>query len=287
MCYDASNLKRIPILISTEIVHMARPPIPLNVKDLVRRYRSGERVLDMAKNLGVAHTTIQDRLRRAGVLRKVAEDLSRYKRESMIDLPISEVIDRYLNGESANALAESYGVSRIVISKRLLDAGVLTKGTGDPLISRARTAETRGHNIGSGERWLAQVFESIGLRVRMQAAIDRYNVDILVNDTVAVELMTCTGTPYLTAVRYRQRIEYLLNRYCILVVWSSGKSILTKSGADKVATLLKKLCRCPTSARGQYWVIRGNGELACRGDDPNDISFIPTTVRKRKSRRIN
>src|SRR3972149_10014420 len=278
MCYDTSNAKVIPVLLSTEVIHMARPSIPLNVEDLVARYREGECVTDLAEKFNVPHTPIQDRLRKAGVLRKIAEDLNRYKRESMIDLPLDELLDRYRRGESAISISRYYKVSTIVIRRRLLDAGLFSRhGSGDQPVSLARTAELRSHNIGSGERWLAQVIKSAGMRIRAQAAIYRYNIDMLVNDTVAVELITCSGTPY-SASRYRKRIEYLLDRYCLLIVWSFGRHTLTPIGAKKTTSILKTLCTNPAKSRGQYWVIRGDGELASCGDNSNDVTFVPATV---------
>jgi hypothetical protein len=275
---------------------MARPPIPLDTNDLVARYADGESVLSIAKALKVSHTTVQDRLRKAGVLRSIAEDLRSYKRATMTSLPTKTVVKLFNNGNSIMSLSKMFEVSRSVIRLRLIEAGVLpgdnrtTKHSraADPNrschVSSAKVAELRGYHIGSGERWLTSEFKKARLKVREQAAVGPYNVDILVRDTIAVEVMTCAGTPY-SSPRYTKRLEYILDRYGLLIVHCPPKHVLIPEGAKKIVSLTKRLCRSPSSVLGQYWVIRGTGELSCRGNDLDDLSLVPAPIRSRYSSR--
>lgn len=51
-------------------------------------------------------------------------------RNDYIELPISEIIDRYLNGEHLRIIAKDYGVSHETIRKRLIDYAIPLRSRG-------------------------------------------------------------------------------------------------------------------------------------------------------------
>lgn len=281
---------------------MARPPLKLDVDDVVRRYANGETVLSIAGTLGVSHTTIQKRLRDAGVLRRVAEDLRAHKKRTAHALPLDEIARRYGEGESIKSIAHSFGVARVVINRRLDQLGVEHRSISDSMRAKydAMTAEERRtlvatperleacaktrqrtlSAVGTGEAWLAAELASAGMSVVPQAAVGKYNVDVLVNDSVAVELMADSPFPY-TSERDRKRIEYLLQRCAVVVVWSAGRFVLTPTSMRDVVAFCERVCADPAFSQGKYWVIRGSGELAFASHNADNDTVVVSSVRSK------
>jgi hypothetical protein len=98
-----------------------------------------------------------------------------------------------------------------------------------------------------------------GYQCSHQLAVGRYNLD-LAHGSVAIEIH---GTPQDPLVHplARRRIEYLLKRHWhVCYIWVSHTHTLTEVAAEHVVPLLK-FAESHKTARRQYWVIRGSGEV--------------------------
>ena len=84
--------------------------------ELVRRYRAGESINGLARELGVHRTTVVNHLDRAGVTRRrVARKLT--------DSAIALAAAQYREGASLAIVAEEFGVHVRTLAKELRRAG--------------------------------------------------------------------------------------------------------------------------------------------------------------------
>lgn len=179
--------------------------------------------------------------------------------EGLVSLPVEQIVTAYLAGESESSLAKRYGTSRTVIRHRLAHAGIERRGrtaanrlmmaTRSPEENRrnaeAAHAAARGGvqplhrleqraivreqlgwdagNIGRGEIVVARYLEGLGFSIVPQRAVGIYNVDLAVNESVAIEVYG--GGWHLTgrhAQRHPVRRDFLLGAgWSLLVVWAA------------------------------------------------------------------
>jgi hypothetical protein len=93
----------------------------LSIDELVRRYRAGESCAAIAAATGSRPTTVQGRLKRAGVkLRPPGRPASR----GLIDVADADLVARYRAGETCPAIAAAIGMSESMVYDRLKRAGV-------------------------------------------------------------------------------------------------------------------------------------------------------------------
>ncbi len=102
--------------------------------EIVRRYRSGETLMEIGRSLGVSHGVIRYCLVRAGVPRR---HRGGYRPRVDFSIPFEEVVGRYRAGISVRELAPRVGVSESTLERRLREAGILM-GRGGPGRSRKR-----------------------------------------------------------------------------------------------------------------------------------------------------
>lgn len=207
-------------------------------------------------------------------------------------LDVQDLVQRYESGESVNALSQSLGVARNVISRRLRESGVPERGrseaerfkwsrmTPDQRANQVReanqtvrgstrsdtTAErlaaTQCRRVGAGEQELIEFLRVLGVYADHQRPVSRYNLDLAVGN-VAVEVHRTPQHPHSMA-RHRKRIEDLFSRgYVSLYVWLRPWELPTEETAKHVVTWLD-LARRDPSTFGQYRVIRGDGHEQTR-----------------------
>jgi transposase len=256
-------------------------------KNAVKLYVSGLSGKQVALQLGVSGHCIERYLNEAGVTRSIAEaQLLRNARgdgRKPIELPLEDIKRRYEAGEGCPQIAQTYGVSQSVISRRLQDMGVRirTLAEAGALIreeSRAKRAESCAAPVGWGEELLGRWLRERGKDPVHQLPVGSRNVDLALTP-IAVEVWLSGSSP-LTDPYCRNRIKYLGDRG-----WSScyvfiprRTRILVPAVADQIVALHDAALLNPTAPR-QHWVIRGCGELAATfGDDLNHGPLIPMSV---------
>ena len=232
-------------------------------------------------------------------------------------LDLDDLIGRYKAGESVKKLASSAGVSRSVIHRYLAAAGVPLRGrsdamrvrmaqtspeerarlsaaahdavrgmvrTDEDLERRARGKQARESHATDEELTFGRLLQERGLSVVPQQAVGKYNVDLAVDGTVAVELFGGSwhqdGRHF---ARLPQRLVDLADRgYTTLMVWCTSRYPLNGSlVADEVVAHLERARRDP-AVRREYRMVWGDGEFAASGCvDDNEAPLKPTRVRRR------
>lgn len=274
-----------------EIVHMVAKIKLSNIDDLVMRYQSGEAVSDLANDWGVSPQTIDRNLQALGV------HVSRIGHAAKVVPNIEQFIQRYLGGESINALANEAGVGRYAFTSSLRKHGVAirdqseaeaikwermtpgqrkrqvraaheaTKGSTIPLKSKMRRAKTLERTLVHStpeELWFADILRDKGILVTPQKAVREYNIDIATHvPPVAVEIFGGNWHRLRDAETFNERCIKLFNLgWHILIVWTNKTRYpLNAVAADYVASFCQ-LAGSEPAARRQYRVILGNGEPA-------------------------
>ena len=207
-------------------------------------------------------------------------------------LPDQKIIARYERGESELSIALSFDVSRQVIRRRLLLAGIEPRGQSAANIAsmrrmtakqrkarakaandalrgskqpvegrrlRAIHAETSFNDchVGFGEEALANRLRQLGAEVIRQKACDVYSLDLFVNN-VAVELKS-GKLGGVTADIKRGKVENVRNAGIpvIYVVFESERDLI--ANAEYILAKINEVNRNPPSPR-EYWVIRSRFE---------------------------
>jgi len=217
----------------------------------------------------------------------------------IIEIPnLDNLISSYKAGESELKLSREFKVSRNVIRKRLLDAGIkprtgseasfirmsrmssiersdltrashaAARGRSHSVTERTKraiTRQARGLGISEAENIFTDMLCSKGIKgIIQQKAIGYYNVDIAIKSPrIAIEIM---GGHWHTSQRHiilhHKRVPYILNAgWTMVMIWVDARNYpLTVKAADYVISLLQRLS-LNKSSRGEYHVIRGNGQI--------------------------
>jgi very-short-patch-repair endonuclease len=274
-----------------EIVNMVAKIKLSNLDDLVIRYQSGEAISDLANDWGVSPQTIDRNLRALGV------HVSRIGHQAKTIPDMESFVERYLSGESINALADEAGVGRYAFASNLRKHGVAvrgqseaeaakwermtpsqrrrqvraaheaTKGRSIPLKSKVRRAKTLERTLVHStpeELWFADVLRDKGLLITPQKAVREYNVDIATHvPPVAVEIFGGNWHRLRDAETFNERCIKLFNLgWHVLIIWTNkARYPMNTVAADYVAAFCQFAGSEPASRR-EYRVILGNGEAA-------------------------
>jgi len=98
-----------------------------STEDLVRRFQAGESCDAIAAATGLTLSAVCWRLGRAGA--EIGPPRAGRGRRP-IELPDTQIIERYRAGETAFAIARLFGVSANTIRGRLIRAGIEPRGRG-------------------------------------------------------------------------------------------------------------------------------------------------------------
>lgn len=275
---------------------MAAPLDPRHLDDAISRYLAGEPEPQIIAATGVSRTSLHRERGRRGIP----------PRRNHV-LPVTEIVEAYVRGESECSLSSRYGVSRAVIAKRLDGEGVQRRSHSDaglmraaqmtpeqrsaqaaaahkavrgvPLTDEHLNAQAAGRErvgrIGSdGERFLLDQLLQRGLEPIPQKAIGRYNVDFAL-PPVAVEVLG--GGWHAAKQGHARRTPDILDAgWHLLFVWNhEGDSAITERAADYVVAFLDEIRREPPTV-GQYRVISGSGQLLSAGSaDDGQFALVP------------
>jgi len=285
---------------------MAAPANPLHLDDAIERYLAGEEFEEIKAATGIGSSVFNRERRRRGIPPR-----------RFIDLPMRDIIDEYIGGESAQSLGPRYGVTGRTIGLRLAKAGVPLRTLSEAQTNRTtneatrkaeritryrrklRQSETRRNETAEfrrrassrersrfdsyGEQVFDHMLRNRGFDPVPQHAVGRYNVDLAVAP-VAVEILGGrwhTGNP-----KYATRTPYILNQgWHLAFVWcGNGERTPGEGAAGYVAALIDEMRRQPTAV-GQYWMISGDGELLGAGSvNDDEFTLIPPSRRSRKRR---
>lgn len=308
-------------MLGVEVVYRPMKRLDIDRDNVVERYRSGETISHICEVFAADYKTIRTILARAGVeVRSKSEETrlrmskltgpeiatlmapARLAKESTKGMPNLKrriavddraIVSRYASGESEKAIAESLGVSRSVVRRRLLDAGVNPRGGSESMRIRmanmtsderklitthARSACTQSRQetlsvVGWGENTLRDWLVDRGCETIPQLAMGPYNIDLAVHP-VAVEVWNSATNP-LRLRRAHEKAKYLRERGWSLVwVWIRKDHVFDERVADEIVAIIERT-RLNPSTGCEHWVIRGSGEFApVRKYDTNDIAIV-------------
>lgn len=304
---------------------MPAPSPSSNLDEAVRDYVAGESCQVVATRHRVGQERVRAELQNRGLWRTGAESraLAAAKVGAAIlsksALPGDEIAVRYVAGESVNALADAYGVSRRAIDYRLQAAGVTkrditaanrlmmarrtpeenaanvqaahdaVRGTPKTIEHKSKSATTRERlrtHTSKHELELTEALRARGLDVVPQKAVGPYNVDIATG-TVAVEVFGGGWHGYGTHRRRApERLRYILDQgWNLVVVWTSEKRYPIGPGASDYIVAFAKLTGENPTMRGEYRMIWGDGQDATSpGLQVDDLSVKPSRSGRHRTR---
>lgn len=269
--------------------------LPLSLEnDICSRHLAGESYSEITKNLGIGSSTIARVLTRNGIA-------TPGRGCNRIELPVAEIVELYNSGLHANELGRMFGVNRIVIERRLNEAGVQRRSPAEAnrIMMAGRTREEnirntlaanvamrgkpqpieRQHKIAMGrERLLNHIGNDEFILWELlwdrcvpftpQKAVGQYNVDVAINEfPIAVEVFGGMWHAYGNhARRFRHRFDYLLDRgWLPVIVWTDKANWPIGPGVvEYLASLIQVFRRNEPLVRQEH-VIRGDGNICAIG----------------------
>jgi len=311
LCYTTTS--DVPICGRLEVVNMTAKCSGADLDNAIQAYVAGESAEAIAQRTPfLSAKRLLDALETRGIRRSRSEryalagQKAAETQRAQYGLPDIEIVNRYIAGESENALAHVYGTSRSVIRARLCAAGIpirgqteanrlitaqtpteilhdriaiaqeATRGRRQTKEHRHKIAKTRqAKEIGGSltESVMADWLRARGLDIVPQQAIGPYNIDLGAYP-VAVEILG--GYWHLGKPIHPKRTRYLLNQgWHVVFVWSHPKrSPILPSAADYIVAFAQEIRGQPPSIC-QYRVIRGDGYELARGQaDSENVSPI-------------
>lgn len=278
---------------------MSTPKIDVDIDYIIKRRKEGASCSSIAREVGVSPKVVMSRLKENGISTA----------KPVIEYDVTRIVSLYESGMTKRRIGKTLGIHEMTVSKILARNGyptaatrseatriamsrmtaeersAITAAAHDAVMGSHQTheslckrAETKGRIGKTGsimEQRLYDILTNRGLSVAPQFAVDKYNIDLLVNDSIAVEV-SGRGRKLKDIELMRGRTKAILDRgYIILVIWSNTVAYpIDDAAADYVISLLDVFSSDPSS-HGKYWVIRGNGNLiAERCPYSDDLPFI-------------
>jgi very-short-patch-repair endonuclease len=244
---------------------------------------AGKPIGEACKQIGVSYAPVKRHLEKLGITA-----VRNTRNVARIELPDQQIAAMYQNGESENAIAKCFGVSRNVIRSRLVEQGITPRtqseaealkwakmsddqraaqieSAHDAVRGKPQTAEHRNriaaarqsskydHLIGMGEAEFGQLLTDRGISFTHQKAVESYNLDFAIGN-VAVELTADCGRYSMFNPKEIKRCVNLLKcGYRTIAVQFSSIDALIQS-ADYIIASVDEMSRLE-SFGGQYWVI--------------------------------
>ena len=216
-------------------------------------------------------------------------------------MPAEDILDlhrRHMSGETVDSIRRDLGVTAKVV-KRLFESQGLKTRTAHAAVrgsvrsdevlaasAKAREITFRRSRLSAQERAALAALSDVG-RVTLQKACGPYNIDLCVDDAVAVEVFggNWHGTGR-HAARHQKRTRHILEAgYDLVVIWINARQRRTwVETLQQLVTDLKRADRNPTTRR-QYRVVWSDGQVVHSGDaNDNDFPFEPTFKVRRDAR---
>lgn len=237
-------------------------------------------------------------------------DHGRFTKDFRISLPIEDIAERYVDGETEQRLALEFGVSRTAIRRRLIHAGVHIRGnreatllcwknmsaeqrrrqvraahlavTGRKMSFKERCRRAKSHESNPFGRFfsplearMAEMLLARGIKLTQQKAIGPYNVDIAAFP-VAVEMEGGGWHRYgRHKTRFPERTKYILNSGWSMLIFPVTKQFpLTEAVADYAVSYIHGMRRLKSRIR-EYRVVWGAGDFVFRRSlEDDDFAIV-------------
>ena len=254
MCYNP--VCYVPAAFGFEVIDPTMKRIPLDLDDLVRRYRSGTSEKALAEHLQTSRPVIRRRLLEAGISPR---------------------------NRSAAELMKWSQMSAHKRNAQVAAAHEATRGRPIKLSAKLKGAATRERLcLGTApmEFKVADALRARGLETVPQQAIGPYNCD-LGAFPVAVEIFCGNWHWHGRHMRRSpERIRYILNAgWHLLMIRFAPRERFTDTAADYVVAYVQE-SRCNPAAVREYRVIQGAGELLTGGSLDDDEFTIKPALRR-------
>lgn len=280
---------------------MGAPRIdPTRLNNAIAFYVTGQPMTKTCAKFGISKTAISSELKFRGIV----------PHGNRVFLPESRIVADFKRGDSVNALAAQHSATRPAINRVLTKHGVEKRNRSEGMYARMAQASTEerlalsvaahvaatGRNPSEAEMLLrAQTRERKGwtertsLRERqlhawlkefghdatVEKAIGRYNVDFAL-PPVAVELLG-GGWHLQRRAWHKQRGKQIIDAgWSLIFVWSDAKNVISRNAALEIVAIAEEARRNPSTI-GEYWVVRGDGEILATGrPDDDEWAFVPS-----------
>jgi very-short-patch-repair endonuclease len=164
--------------------------------------------------------------------------------------------------ENPEAKATRYRLSSASLTGRVMSQ--------DSLAARALSNQDTQRLVGRHEPEVCDLLRSVGLQVRPQLAVGRYNLDLAVGEHLAVEVHTSRHAPNLVnrAATPKRRVNDLTEQgWRLLYLWCPDG--INPEDCDQVVTLAQILSPLPPTV-AQQLVVRCHGYPPALGRPRND-----------------
>lgn len=257
---------------------MARKFSLAQLQDAYRLIQEGRTLKSVAESLNLS----------AGNLRIKLHEVGLSSHNISFDSFREQAVADYVSGMSCLAVAKKYGVPRGVITRELSKHGIKCRtgseanyirfskmtseqrqqmvrpahlarqgshDTEEVLIKKALIKESKTCFFGPCENEFYNALCGVGYEVIRQKAVYIYNVDFMIDRTIAVELTVGTVKFQGRASTQKTRIKKLSDCGYTVVTITAATEDCFRASLDKIISDLQFISRNPTSS-GQYWVIR-------------------------------
>ena len=278
---------------------MSRIFTQADIDNVVELYQSGKGIAEVATITHHDSSVIRRFLRENGIAQRIPVNARK-------TLDVDAIVDRYLAGESVNALAKAFGVSRSAITRRLNESDVIIRGQtqANQLMMSKRTPEQNqkftqaAHDSVRGkphsyerlcrkaqnvqrnftefkspyESDLADELTRLGIEFVPQLAVGKYNIDFGIGDNIALEVY---GGGWHSSgrarARFNERSEYLFNcGYAIIICWALFSIRFDAAAIAEYIIALSDKLRSDPSARCKHYVIGCDGKPSSVGQSHLD-----------------
>lgn len=262
---------------------MARKIDSSIIDDAARIVRDGNTIKFAAEQVGVSYPVLCSKLKNMGV------KSCKRSGNNRIDIPVDEIKSMYESGESENAISKHLGISRAVIRKGIIRAGITprTQSEAEKLKWSKMSNEARSNQvkyahdacrgkprsfsakcalasarqkikydflIGLGEIEFSELLSDRGFDFIAQKAVDTYNVDFAIGN-IAVELTADMGRYRRNNIKENDRVKYLTKRgYSVLAIELDSVRTLVNCSDYIISTINEMRSLKPIDS--QYRVIR-------------------------------
>lgn len=268
-------------------------------------FADGLTLKEISGEVGINPDLIGKRLRERGI--DTTTNHRSRPASNRLDVDVPAIVAAYVSGESELSIAKRTGLTRIVIRRRLVEAGVDTRDGSEAnklrmarlsteerkaLASKAhdavrgkarseeelaRRADARTRLIGFGEPELIYAIHAAGMSAEGQMPCGRYNIDVTTGN-VAVEVCAAE-TRRLSDPKFRKRIEYIRDAgYTVVLIFFRELPFLI-ANMDQVVAFLDGLRRHPATS-SKHWVVRCGVERFARvRNEKGQLAAVPVPER--------
>lgn len=299
---------QIPVIHIFEVKNMTIKFTANFINHCIKLNIEGLNLCEIAKQFGIDGSYL------GTCMRKYGHNVIRHKRigNKYKQLPNETIKSMFLGGWSVQALAKHFKVARGTIIHHLDEQGIkprnmsdaqtirmsklsiderkhLVKNANDTLrnkptnVERLKKAATfREINpykriFGFGEEEIYNLLIQHGFIVEKQVAFDVYNLDLLVNHSIAVEISSSCRNPF-RIKKNAEKIKKLVNSgYGVLWVFACTKDEIILNLSNFI-TYFNRTCTNPTFI-GQYRVIRcGVQKITRIRNERGQFACVPSPI---------